>query len=115
MPLIKFPAGSSTGIPFAAGETRIVNVTAEVLSASSGFENDSITYTATVLDDTSAKLPATFEADLEINTTKVITDQVFDAAVYDQSTGELTLTWVVPAPVGDFTVKLVWAKQNINT
>ncbi len=94
-------------------EIVIVVVTAEALSEVSGYESDDITYTATVKDETEAPLPAYFEADLEIDSTKVITGQVFDAEHYDQETMELTLDWVVPAAVGIFTVKLIWAEQDI--
>jgi len=110
---IKFEAGTSTGTPYETGETRQVAVTAEALSAVSGYEGDSITYTATVLDNTAAKLPAAFVATLKINGTALITDQIFDAAVYDQATGELTLVFTVPAAVGEFSVTLDWAEQTI--
>jgi len=96
-----------------ASEIVIVVVTNEALSEVSGYEDDSVTYTATVKDETEAPLPAYFVADLEIDSTKVITGQVFDAEHYDQETMELTLDWVVPAAVGVFTVKLVWAEQDI--
>ena len=94
-------------------ETRTVEVTDEALDKTQGYEGDEVVYTATVLDNTAEKLPATFVVDLEINGTKVITGQVLDAAVYDQTTGLLTLTWTVPADVGAFTVSLVWAEQLI--
>lgn len=110
---IKFLAGASTGAPFETGETRSVDVTLESLSASSGYENDVITYTATVLDSVLAKLPAIFVASLKINGTDLITDQVFDAAVYDQATGELSLDFTVPAAIGSFSVTLDWAEQEI--
>jgi len=110
---IKYAAGSSTGTPYETGETRIVDVTAENLSAVSGYEGDSITYTATVLDSTVAKLPATFVATLKINGTDLITDQVFDAGVYDQGTGLLTLVFTVPVAVGVLAVTLNWAEQEI--
>ncbi|GAH42970.1 unnamed protein product [marine sediment metagenome] len=109
----KYLAGSSTGTPFETGNTRSIVVTAEGLDAVNGYEGDTVVYTATVKDDLEASLPATFVADLEINSTKVITGQVFDAGVYDQGTGELTLSWTVPADVGAFTVKLTWAEQEI--
>lgn len=110
---IKYLAGVSTGTAFETGETRTVDVTAEDLSAVSGYEGDSVTYTATVLDNTVAKLPATFVATLKINSTDLITDQVFDAVAYDQATGELSLDFTVPTAVGAFTVTLDWAEQII--
>ena len=109
----KYVAGSSTGTPFETGNTKSVVVTAEDLSAVSGYEGDSITYTATVKDEIEGSLPETFVADLEIDSTKVVTAQAFDVAVYDQATGLLTLVFTVPAAVGAFTVKLVWAEQLI--
>ncbi|MBA7482667.1 hypothetical protein ES707_18161 [subsurface metagenome] len=110
---VKYVASSSTGTAFETGETRSIVVTAEANAPVSGYSGDSVTYTATVKDDLEASLPATFVADLEINSTKVITGQVFDAGVYDQGTSLLTLVWAVPADVGAFTVKLVWAEQLI--
>ena len=110
---IKFEAGVSTGTPYETGETRQVTITAESLSAVDGYEGDTITYTATVLDNTVAKLPAAFVATLKINGTALITDQVFDAGVYDQGTGLLTLIFTVPAAVGVFSVTLDWAEQII--
>ena len=110
---IKFEAGTSPGTPYETGETRQVAVTAEGLSAVSGYEGDSITYTATVLDNTAAKLPASFVATLKMNGTALITDQVLDAGVYDQGTGLLTLIFTVPAAVGAFSVTLEWAEQTI--
>ena len=109
----KYVAGSSTGTPFETGTTKSVVVTAEDLSASSGYEGDSITYTATVKDELEGPLPATFVVDLEIDSTKVVTAQALDAGVYDQGTSLLTLVFTVPAAVGTFTVKLVWAEQLI--
>jgi len=114
MALIKFLGSQSTGIAFETGETRSVNVTVEGVSSPNGFEGDTITYTATILDSITSKLPATFVATLKINGTALITDQVFDASVYSQATGLLTLDFIVPAGEGTFTVKLEWAEQQIN-
>jgi len=110
---IKYLVGTSSGTAFETGETRTVTVTAENLSVSSGYEDDVITYTSTVLDSTVAKLPATFVATLKINGTDLITDQVLDAGVYDQGTGGLSLDFTVPAAVGSFTITLDWAEQII--
>ncbi|MBA7680444.1 hypothetical protein ES703_88760 [subsurface metagenome] len=109
----KFVAGSSTGTPFETGNTRSIVVTAEALDEVNGYEGDTVVYTATVKDDLEASLPETFVADLEINSTKVVTAQVFDAGHYDQGTSLLTLSFTVPADVGEFTVKLTWAEQLI--
>ncbi|MCJ7768724.1 hypothetical protein MUP79_10085 [Candidatus Bathyarchaeota archaeon] len=103
----------SIGTNFTTGEARTVDVTTEDLDVHTGFEGDPVTYTATVLDSTAAKLPATFVASLKIDGTEVVTDQVFDAGHYSQSTGLLTLAWVVPAPTGALTVKLTWEDQVI--
>lgn len=110
---IKYLGGTSTGTAYETGETRTVNVTAENLSAVSGYEDDIVTYTSTVLDNTAAKLPATFSGTLQVNGTELITAQVFDAGVYDQGTGALSLDFTVPAAVGSFTVTLDWAEQII--
>lgn len=109
----KYVVGQSTGTPFETGETKSVVVTTESLSAASGYEGDTITYTATVKDESEGSLPATFVVDLEIDSTKVVTAQALDAGVYDQGTQELSLDFTVPAAVGNFTVKLVWAEQLI--
>jgi len=110
---IKYLGNVSPGTPFETGETRTVDVTLENLSVISGFEGDPVIYTATVLDNTLAKLPATFEATLKINGTDLIINQVFDVSVYDQVTGELTLNFNVPAPVGALSVTLNWIDQII--
>ena len=108
----KYLAGTSTGQPFETGNSLTVAVTAEALDVATGYEGDTVTYTATVKEGENP-LPATFVADLEINSTKVVTDQVFDAGHYDQATKLLTLTFTVPADVGAFSVKLKWAEQII--
>lgn len=114
MPLpIKFVAGSSTGVPFEIGETRSIVVTAEAVDVSSGYEGDSIIYTATVKDNLGGVLAATFVVDLEIDSTKVVTAQALSAGVYSQTTGLLTLPWAIPAAAGPFTVKLTWAEQLV--
>ncbi|GAI31521.1 unnamed protein product, partial [marine sediment metagenome] len=95
---VRYLAGSSTGTPFETGETRSVVVTAELNDPVSGYAGDTVVYTATVKDDLEASLPATFVASLKINGTVVITDQVFEAAVYDPETKLLTLEFTVPAP-----------------
>lgn len=110
---IKYLAGSSVGTAYEIGETRSVLVTDESVSVVSGYEDDIVTYTATVLDSTAAKLPATFVVTLKLNGTDLIIDQVFDGAVYSQTTGELNLEFTVPASVGEFTVTLHWAEQII--
>ena len=111
---IRYAAGVSTGTAFEVFESRTVDVTAELLSVVNGFENDLITYTATVLDNTLAKLPAAFVATLKLNGTDLVLDQAFDAGVYDQGTGALSLDFNVPS-VGDaaYTVTLEWAEQTI--
>lgn len=108
---VKYLGDQSTGTPFETGETRTVIVTNEDLDKVSGYEGTGVTYTATVLDNIGEKLPATFCATLSINGTNVIIGQLFDAGVYSQTTGLLTLQFVVPAAVGAFTVKLTWALQ----
>ena len=110
---IKYLSGLSTGLAFTVGETRTVVVTAESVSVTSGFEGDSVTYTATVKDDAGESLPATFVADLQLGAMKVIEGIALGADVYDPVTGALTLTWAVPDTVGTFTVSVVWAEQII--
>jgi len=81
---------------------------------SEGIFEDEINYSATVKDDLGNALPAAFVVDLEINGTKVITGQVLDATVYNPVTFALTLLWTVPdLSEGNYTVKLVWARQTI--
>ena len=110
---IKYLAGESTGVAFTTEETRSVVVTLEALDKSSGYEGETVVYTATVKDDLGNALPATFVASLIMNATVLIADQVFDAVVYDPVTFELTLSFIVPAGAGSFTVKLSWAEQII--
>jgi len=110
---IKFLGDVSPGTPFDTGETRTVNVTAEALSVTSGYEGETVTYTATVLDSIAEKLPAAFVATLKINGTDLVIDQAFDVAVYDQATGELTIDFTVPVAVGSFAITLNWAEQII--
>ncbi|GAI08532.1 unnamed protein product, partial [marine sediment metagenome] len=50
-------------------------------------------------------------ASLKINGTVVITDQAFDATVYDPETKLLTLEFTVPAPTGVLSAVLDWAEQ----
>lgn len=110
---IKYLGDQSAGQPFATEETKSVVVTEEALDKSSGYEGETVVYTATVKDNLAAALPATFMADLLINGTEVKSDQVLDAAVYDPITFLLTLPWLVPAGMGSFTVKLSWPEQII--
>lgn len=112
---IKYLGDLSTGTPFETGDTRAVIVTSELCTPVSGYEGDTITYTATVLDDETVpeKLPATFVATLKINGTDLVINQVFNVAVYNQTTGVLTIDFIVPVNVGLFTVKLHWAEQFI--
>jgi len=106
-------AGQSVGQPFDTGSTRTVAVTAEALDVSSGFEGETVVYTATVKDDQGEALPIAFVVDLLINGTEIVSDQVLDAVVYDPITFLLTLSWIVPAGEGSFTVKLSWDEQKI--
>ncbi|GAI88436.1 unnamed protein product, partial [marine sediment metagenome] len=108
---IKYLGDQSEGQAFGTKETKNVVVTEEALDKSSGYEGDTIVYTATVKDDLGVALPATFVADLLINGTDLKSDQVLDAAVYDPITFLLTLSWQVPAAVGNFNVKLSWDEQ----
>ncbi len=110
---VKYLNTESTGTPYETGETRSIVVTAESLDLVDGYEGDTVVYTATVKDDLEASLPAAYVASLKINETLVITDQAFDVGVYEQATGLLTLSWVVPTTVGAFSVKLVGAEQII--
>ena len=110
---IKYLGSTSTGQPFTEGETRSVNVTVEALVQNNGYQGDNVTYTGTVLDSTSAKLPATFVATLKFGATTVVNNQVFDAGHYSQSTGLLTLSFVVPAGSGQSQVTLQWSDQII--
>jgi len=110
---IKYLAGSSLGTAFETGETRSVIVTLESVSAVSGYEDDVITYACTVLDSEAETVPAAFVATLKVNGTNLIVDQAFDAGVYSQATGVLSLDFTVPASVGEFSVTLNWAEQVI--
>ena len=109
----RFQSGYSTGVDFTLNETRTVDVTGEALVPTSGYKGDSITYTATVKDDLGNSLPAAFVASLMFDVTSVFSG-AFDAAVYDQATGLLTLVFNAPDVVaGVKNVKLTWNQQDI--
>ena len=111
---IKYLGDDSTGHAFTTGETRTVTVTSEELDVAAGYEGDTVTYTATVVDSTAAKLPATFVADLLLGAAKLKDAQAFGAGQYSQSTGLLTLVCTIPSGAsGEETVKLSWADQII--
>jgi len=111
---IKYLAGESTGVSFEVYETRTVIVTNEAVNPTSGYEGDTITYTANVKDSTGATLPSTFVVSLVMNGTTLISNQQLTSDVYNSSTGDLTLTFTVPSiPAGTYTVKLTWAEQII--
>jgi len=111
---IKYLAGESSGVQFTLFETRTVVVTNEALSLDSGYEGDTVTYTATVKDNTGATLPSSFIVNLEMNGTTLISNQQLTSDVYDSSTGELTLTFTVPSlSPGTYMVKLTWPEQTI--
>ncbi|MCJ7768723.1 hypothetical protein MUP79_10080 [Candidatus Bathyarchaeota archaeon] len=111
------PAGSGTTVGGQAvniaGLEEDVVITDEDLSVHFGFEWDEITYTATVLDEDGAKLPASFVVNLRLEGVLVVSDQALDSSVYSQSTGLLTLVWHVPSGFGPATVDLQWAQQVI--
>ena len=109
---IKYLAIDSTGVGFDIDETRTVDVTEENLTASSGFEEDVVDYTATVKDNTGAAIPSAFCAKLMINGIQLISG-AFRPQVYDPITFLLTAPFTVPAIVGSFTVKLTSVDQII--
>jgi hypothetical protein len=110
----KYIGDESTGHAFEVGAILTVVVTNEELDVASGYEGDNVTYTATVLDEDTGKLPAAFVTDLVIDSTVLVNDQAFDAGHYSQATGLLTLAWVVPAiTAGNYTVKMDWEDQVI--
>ena len=109
---IKYLGDQSTGTPFETGETRTVDVTSEDLTSASGFEDDVITYTATIKDSTAAALPVTFGVRLKLNGTE-LASVVLDGTVYTPGTFAFVLPFTVPAAVGAFTVTLEWVDQII--
>ena len=111
---IKYLAGESTGVQFSLYETRTVVVTNEAVNPTSGYEGDTVTYTANVKDSTGATLPSSFVVSLVMNGTTLISNQQLTSDVYDSETGDLTLTFTVPSlPAGIYTVKLTWNEQII--
>jgi len=109
---IRYLAIDSTGISFDAGETRTVEVTNEALSASSGHVGETITYTATVKDNTGVALPTNFRAELMMNGTQLV-QKKFKPSVYNSVTFLLTLYFSVPQLWGSFIVKLHSEEQVI--
>lgn len=111
---VKYTAGVSTGVAFELGETRTVVVADEAVDPASGFKDDSVTYTATVKDNLGNSLPATFVVGLKLDGANLVVGQALSAGVYDQTTGVLTLGFIVPdVAAGSKTVKLSWAEQTI--
>jgi len=108
---------------------RSVVVTSEGLDVAFGAMGDTVTYHATLLDNLSNKLPAAFVADILMGSVFVVNGKPFNAQSYNQSTGVLTLTWIVPYPAkanlaqvgrsytgfmaayGGYTVKVNWMGQ----
>ena len=91
-----------------------VVVTNESVTPTSAFEGDSVTYNAIVKDEYGNPLPEDFVVDLLLDSIVVVDNQQFVSAVYDGSTGELTLTFTVPeTSPGSKTVKLKWEEQTI--
>ena len=111
---IKYLSGESTGVQFTLYETRTVVVTNEAIDPTSGYEGDTVVYTAIVKDNTGAVLPSSFVVSLVMNGTTLISNQQLTSDVYDSTSGELTLTFTVPSvPAGTYTVKLTWNEQII--
>ena len=111
---IKYLSGESTGVQFSVYETRTVVVTNEAVNPTSGYEGDTVTYTANVKDSTGAVLPSSFVVSLVMNGTTLISNQQLTSDVYDSTSGELTLTFTVPSvSAGTYTVKLTWNEQII--
>ena len=108
---LTYLAMDSPGGPFETGETRTVIVTQEVLGVSSGYEGDTVEYVAVVKDNTGAALPPVFHAELMINGTELL-DIVFGRP-YDPMLCLLMVFFVIPAPVGEFIVKLTSEEQII--
>jgi len=101
--------GSEEGVP-----EKTVVVSNESVSPNGGYVGDTITYTAIVKDEDGNPLPEEFIADLLLNGVILIDNQQFVSAVYDSSTGQLTLTFTVPdVSSGTKTVKLKWDEQTI--
>ena len=91
-------AGTAKANQSAAGcdIIRSVVVTNEGLSVAWGVIGDTVTYTATLLDNLSNKLPAAFVADLVMGSVFVVNGRAFSSSYYNQATGVLTLVWDVP-------------------
>ena len=101
--------GSEESIP-----EKTVIVSNENVSPDGGFVGDTITYTAIVKDEDGNTLPEEFIVDLLLDSIVLVDNQQFVSAVYDSSTGELTLTFTVPeTSPGTKTVKLKWEEQTI--
>ncbi len=109
---IKFEGGFSTGVSLTVSETRTVIVTEEAIAPTTGYKGDPVVYTATILDSTGAKLPATFAIALRLNGEQPYGD-VLSEAVYNQETGLLTLPFNIPDVAGDMHIDLAWDEQEI--
>ncbi len=112
---IKFLASESTGTPLDAGETRSVVVTAEALAPALGYEGDIVEYSATIKNDLTAALPATFVVDLKIEGAVEIAGVILNVGNYDPVTFLFAINVTIPAVVtpGAKTINIAWAEQEI--
>jgi len=93
---------------------RTVNVSNESVYPTSGFEGDSVTYKATVLDSAGEPLPSSFMVDLVMDSIVLVNDKYLTPDVYNPSNGLLTLQFNVPnVPKASYAIKLVWLEQTI--
>jgi hypothetical protein len=100
------PSHGSWGSEEAYIVERTVNVSNESVNPTSGFEGDSVTYQATVLDSAGEPLPSSFVADLVMDSIVLVNDKAFTSDVYNPSNGLLTLQFTVPNVLGTRSVRL---------
>ena len=111
-PAIGFEAGSSTGVSVEVAEVRTLVITDESVEKTVLLPGESLSYSATIFDNTGAPIPSTFQARLMLDTTQLVAFS-FAADVYDSTTGHLALAFTVPTvAAGTYTIRLEWDAQT---
>jgi hypothetical protein len=110
-PAIGFQAGSSTGVTVQVAEVRTLVVTNESVEKTVLMPGQSLSYYATIFDNTGAPIPSAFQARLMLDTTLLVAFS-FAPDVYNPTTGRLALAFTVPSVApGTYTIRLEWDAQ----
>jgi len=111
-PTIGFQEGSSAGVSVQVAEVRTLSITAETVEKTVLLPGESLSYYATVFDNTGVAVPSTFQARLMLGATQLVAFS-FAADVYNPVTGSLALAFTVPVvATGTYTIRLEWNAQT---